>query len=955
MFRRPAIPGLVSALALILTLAVALSRTAWSQTPPFDLFARSNLVAWCIVPFDAKKRGPEERAEMLTRLGLRRFAYDWRAEHIPSFDAEIAALQKRNIELTAWWFPATLNAEALTILDCLRRHRISPQLWITLGTEPEPDPRKLGEKMAQTLTNLEKLCAAAREVGSTVGLYNHLGWFGEPPNQVALIQRLHAAGHTNVGIVYNFHHGHAHIDRFPELMWLMRPYLLAVNLNGMIRNGEQSGKKITPLGTGTEELDMLRALQRSGWRGPVGILGHTEDDAEWKLGQELEGLSALVPRLNEPGRALARRLASAPDAAATDSTRPAVASLPPPGPVIVRGRFGPALDARVNQLVTAGSAELRSPPLLVEAWVRLEDATSFNIIAASESKASPTHWELYSYTDAGDLAFFSTAMEPQEVRSGVPICDGRWHHVAVWIDTAEIVLYVDGQEARRTAVQRRARALPRAAQFAIGRLVEGGLGCRGFIESVRLGTTARSGPDFGRGALAADAASLGIWTFETENDIDGWSSLAATVPAQGASHPLAPAAPVAAPDSRAAASPPSSVPTATATAIVPTTATTAAKPTPSAPPGTVESAPKAAPRATGTGVNRDEPWLQTEDNWVDDRWNRTTQGRWQMYTFPSPTGSLRKGLAVRLGSPATASVAYDTETGQWRHAWLGGFLTFDAARFGLLNPPKPAGDSLLALPASARWTGDAFRWRGFAVSGDHLVLEYSVGTLAVRESPGSLPAIDATLLLRDFEFGPHAGFTAELPLLQGDRAQFAEGTVGDTPYAGYSEGSRFRAIALSGDPGVEISTSSRTSLVLRVQPRTTRARARIFYFFGERARVDRLEPALQLERAPANLAERIVSAHGEKTAPLPAQGQLGSANEAYAIDTIPVPYDNPWKALLFCSGVGFFTNGDAAVSTIHGDVWRVSGLDASLAKVEWQRIATGLFQPLGLTVVSNQV
>ncbi|MCC6235875.1 MAG: heme-binding domain-containing protein, partial [Verrucomicrobiales bacterium] len=42
-------------------------------------------------------------------------------------------------------------------------------------------------------------------------------------------------------------------------------------------------------------------------------------------------------------------------------------------------------------------------------------------------------------------------------------------------------------------------------------------------------------------------------------------------------------------------------------------------------------------------------------------------------------------------------------------------------------------------------------------------------------------------------------------------------------------------------------------------------------------------------------------------------------------------------------------------STIHGDVWRVSGLDASLAKVEWQRIATGLFQPLGLTVVSNQV
>ena len=35
-----------------------------------ELFRRDNLVAWCIVPFDAKKRGPEERAAMLEKLGL---------------------------------------------------------------------------------------------------------------------------------------------------------------------------------------------------------------------------------------------------------------------------------------------------------------------------------------------------------------------------------------------------------------------------------------------------------------------------------------------------------------------------------------------------------------------------------------------------------------------------------------------------------------------------------------------------------------------------------------------------------------------------------------------------------------------------------------------------------------------------------------------------------------------
>ena len=32
------------------------------------IFSRDNLVAWCIVPFDASKRGPKERAEMLERL-----------------------------------------------------------------------------------------------------------------------------------------------------------------------------------------------------------------------------------------------------------------------------------------------------------------------------------------------------------------------------------------------------------------------------------------------------------------------------------------------------------------------------------------------------------------------------------------------------------------------------------------------------------------------------------------------------------------------------------------------------------------------------------------------------------------------------------------------------------------------------------------------------------------------
>jgi hypothetical protein len=43
---------------------------------------RDNVLAWCIVPFDARKRSLEERGEMLREIGFRRDAYDFRAEHV---------------------------------------------------------------------------------------------------------------------------------------------------------------------------------------------------------------------------------------------------------------------------------------------------------------------------------------------------------------------------------------------------------------------------------------------------------------------------------------------------------------------------------------------------------------------------------------------------------------------------------------------------------------------------------------------------------------------------------------------------------------------------------------------------------------------------------------------------------------------------------------------------------
>ncbi len=269
-----------------------------AQSPGYyALFARTNLVAWCIVPFDGKKRGSEERAAMLEKLGFKFFAYDYRAEHIPTFDAEMEALKRHQVRLLAWWFPTSLNDEGRQILDVLQRHKVQAQLWVTGAGSPTKSAADQASRIDLESRRIQVIAEAAGKIGCTVGLYNHGGWFGEPENQIAIIERLRAGGVTNVGIVYNQHHGHDHLERFLTLLEKMKPHLYVLNLNGMVRNGESVGRKILPIGQGNLDLELLRTIRDSGWRGPIGILNHTDADAETRLRDNLNGLGRLIDEL----------------------------------------------------------------------------------------------------------------------------------------------------------------------------------------------------------------------------------------------------------------------------------------------------------------------------------------------------------------------------------------------------------------------------------------------------------------------------------------------------------------------------------------------------------------------------------------------------------------------------------------------------------------------------------
>jgi len=103
-----------------------------------------------------------------------------------------------------------------------------------------------------------------------------------------------------VGIVYNLHHGHGDLNRFPQLLEKMMPYLHALNLNGMVTGGDRRGMMILPLGQGDLDLGLLRVIRDSGYHGPIGILNHTAADAEDRLQDNLDGLDWLVAQLDGP-------------------------------------------------------------------------------------------------------------------------------------------------------------------------------------------------------------------------------------------------------------------------------------------------------------------------------------------------------------------------------------------------------------------------------------------------------------------------------------------------------------------------------------------------------------------------------------------------------------------------------------------------------------------------------
>ncbi len=95
--------------------------------------------------------------------------------------------------------------------------------------------------------------------------------------------------------------GVSSLAEFPALFKRIQPYLIAVNLNGM-RGDTSQYPGVRYIGSDESELAMIRVVEASGWRGPIGVIHErpTVDAAEGIKGN-LQGLEWIQKEMHQRG------------------------------------------------------------------------------------------------------------------------------------------------------------------------------------------------------------------------------------------------------------------------------------------------------------------------------------------------------------------------------------------------------------------------------------------------------------------------------------------------------------------------------------------------------------------------------------------------------------------------------------------------------------------------------
>ena len=307
-----------------------------------------------------------------------------------------------------------------------------------------------------------------------------------------------------------------------------------------------------------------------------------------------------------------------------------------------------------------------------------------------------------------------------------------------------------------------------------------------------------------------------------------------------------------------------------------------------------------------------------QNNHSDLRWNDADSGELVTQVFRTKDLTVLKGICLRLGKEGELSSCFDPLTLTYRTIWEGGFIRFEGFRWGTSRNAQLEGTPWFINKQSSMPEGG--RYLGFHRYGKRVVFNYQIGETTITDEPWATK--DAVYRRIDVEEAS-SSLTLPLPLAENLHA----------------------AIVSKHNLSSSIDRATESLVITNAKPGAT-----LILRISKEAEVNDQAPALTHLNA-----DRRPEIRWPKELKMP--GSLGKkrADSAYVVDTLHVPYDNPYKTVMQISGIAFMASGDALVSTLLGDVWRVSGLDQALKNVTWNRFATGLNQPVGIHIDTDGI
>jgi hypothetical protein len=322
-----------------------------------------------------------------------------------------------------------------------------------------------------------------------------------------------------------------------------------------------------------------------------------------------------------------------------------------------------------------------------------------------------------------------------------------------------------------------------------------------------------------------------------------------------------------------------------------------------------------------------------------------------------------KGLTIRLGERQQLSMTFDTDLLRPAFGWEG-FLKLTGVTYDEGHGSFPYADGRMWFRTEA--TAGAglsrelkddrahtagpipfaqARWRALHRHGRRVALRYEVDEAEVLEAPWALELGGQLALVRDFRLEPCASHRW---FLLADAALF--GAVSERRVDG---GNAAPTVILSGDNActLEVVDSAAGKRLLLAVPATRAVRRLRVAVFAPGTSVGNVDPGAPLD------PKDIVSP-GKPLWPreLVVPCEMGHADAPFAVDSVGIPMENPWKSPMRLGGFDLFPGESrAAVTTWNGDVWLVSGLGAELRQATWRRFAAGLFEPLGLVIRKGRI